>query len=212
MLKVLLLSDFTSAYSRLLLKGFLRYSMEVGNWRFYRIPLSREDFNDEKAIETVIDIAQRWGADAIMGQLSEVNTERLRSIGIPVILQNYTNRVDGISNITGDYYGTGEMAANYFLRKGYTNFAFYGTSDTIWSREREEGFCTRLAEVGQHAYIYNEESNIHFRPADPPSLVTATPPSHSLVCLRRRIRLTHNRSLRYQQHSSPPGSGCFGSG
>ena len=95
MLKVLLLSDFTSAYSRLLLKGFLRYSMEVGNWRFYRIPLSREDFNDEKAIETVIDIAQRWGADAIMGQLSEVNTERLRSIGIPVILQNYTNRVDG---------------------------------------------------------------------------------------------------------------------
>ena len=131
MLKVLLLSDFTSAYSRLLLKGFLRYSMEVGNWRFYRIPLSREDFNDEKAIETVIDIAQRWGADAIMGQLSEVNTERLRSIGIPVILQNYTNRVDGISNITGDYYGTGEMAANYFLRKGYTNFAFYGTSDTI---------------------------------------------------------------------------------
>ena len=148
MLKVLLLSDFTSAYSRLLLKGFLRYSMEVGNWRFYRIPLSREDFNDEKAIETVIDIAQRWGADAIMGQLSEVNTERLRSIGIPVILQNYTNRVDGISNITGDYYGTGEMAANYFLRKGYTNFAFYGTSDTIWSREREEGFCTRLAEVG----------------------------------------------------------------
>ena len=79
MLKVLLLSDFTSAYSRLLLKGFLRYSMEVGNWRFYRIPLSREDFNDEKAIETVIDIAQRWGADAIMGQLSEVNTERLRT-------------------------------------------------------------------------------------------------------------------------------------
>jgi len=136
--------------------------MEVGNWRFYRIPLSREDFNDEKAIETVIDIAQRWGADAIMGQLSEVNTERLRSIGIPVILQNYTNRVDGISNITGDYYGTGEMAANYFLRKGYTNFAFYGTSDTIWSREREEGFCTRLAEVGQHAYVYNEESNIRY--------------------------------------------------
>ena len=77
MLKVLLLSDFTSAYSRLLLKGFLRYSMEVGNWRFYRIPLSREDFNDEKAIETVIDIAQRWGADAIMGQLSEVNTAAL---------------------------------------------------------------------------------------------------------------------------------------
>ncbi len=28
MIKVLLLSDFTSAYSRLLLKGFLNYSMK----------------------------------------------------------------------------------------------------------------------------------------------------------------------------------------
>lgn len=67
MIKVLLLSDFTSAYSRLLLKGFLNYSMEVGNWRFYRIPLTREDLKDEKAIETVIEIAQRWGANAILG-------------------------------------------------------------------------------------------------------------------------------------------------
>lgn len=162
MLKVLLLSDFTSAYSRLLLKGFLKYSMEVGNWHFYRIPLSREELKDKKAIETVIKIAQRWGANAIMGQLSETNAERLRTIGIPIILQNYTNRVEGISNITGDYYATGEMAASYFLRKGFKNFAFYGTSATIWSREREDGFCTRLAEVGQKAYTYNEDNNIRY--------------------------------------------------
>ena len=162
MIKVLLLSDFTSAYSRLLLKGFLNYSMEVGNWRFYRIPLTREDLKDEKAIETVIEIAQRWGANAILGQLSENNAIRLREIGIPIILQNYTNRVKGISNITGDYYSTGEIAASYFLRKGFTNFAFYGTSATIWSREREDGFRTKLAAVGQKVYTYNEEKNIRY--------------------------------------------------
>lgn len=112
---------------------------------------------DEKAIETVIEIAQRWGANAILGQLSENNAIRLRKIGIPIILQNYTNRVKGISNITGDYYSTGEIAASYFLRKGFTNFAFYGTSATIWSREREDGFRTKLAAVGQKVYTYNEE-------------------------------------------------------
>lgn len=57
MLKILLLSDFTSEYSRLLLKGFLRYSKEVGNWSFYRIPLTRDDLYEK----TVIKIAQKWG-------------------------------------------------------------------------------------------------------------------------------------------------------
>ena len=160
--KVLLLSDFTSAYSRLLLKGFLDYSNETGNWNFYRIPMNREDLQDEKAINTIIEIAKRWHADAILGQLSEVNAKKLCILNIPIVLQNYTNRVDDISNITGDYYGTGELAANYFLRKGFTNFAFYGTTATVWSREREDGFRTRLAEMGQVVNVYNEENNIRY--------------------------------------------------
>lgn len=114
MLKILLLSDFTSEYSRLLLRGFLRYSKEVGGWSFYRIPLTPDDRYEN----TVIKIAQKWGADAIIGQISDVNVQKLKSIGIPIILQNYTDRISGISNITGDYWGTGIMAANYFLKKG----------------------------------------------------------------------------------------------
>lgn len=119
MLKILLLSDFTSEYSRLMLKGFLRYSKEVGNWSFYRIPLTQSDLYEK----IVIEVAQKWGADAIVGQISNVNIQKLRSINIPIILQNYTDRVSGISNITGDYWGTGVMAANYFLKKRYNNFA-----------------------------------------------------------------------------------------
>jgi LacI family transcriptional regulator len=160
--KVLLLSDFTSAYSRLLLKGFLDYSKEIGNWNFYRIPMRRDDLKDEGSIKTVIEIAKRWHADAILGQLSEINVRKLCSLKIPIVLQNYTNRVDGVSNITGDYYGTGELAANYFLRKGFKSFAFYGTVATIWSREREDGFRTKLAEMGQTVNVYNENNNIRY--------------------------------------------------
>lgn len=158
MLKILLISDFTSEYSRLLLKGFFRYSMKMDNWCFYRIPLDRDEHYEDK----VIEIAQRWGADAIMGQLSDIDIERLRSIKIPIILQNYTNRVSGISNITGNYYATGELAAWFFLRKGYTNFAFYGTDTTIWSREREDGYRSHLADIGKEVHVYNERSNIRY--------------------------------------------------
>ncbi|NDV82478.1 DNA-binding transcriptional regulator [Bacteroides sp. 51] len=158
MLRILLLSDFTSEYSRLMLRGFLRYSKEVGGWSFYRIPLSQDDRYEN----TVIKIAQKWGADAIIGQISNVNIQRLKSIGIPIIIQNYTDRVSGISNITGDYWGTGIMAANYFLKKRYKNFAFYGTRTTVWSREREDGFREKITESGHNLICYNEEYNIRY--------------------------------------------------
>lgn len=158
MLKILLLSDFTSEYSRLMLKGFLRYSKEVGNWSFYRIPLTQDDMYENM----IGKIAQKWEADAIIGQISNVNIESLKSIGIPIILQNYTDRVSGISNITGDYWGTGTMAANYFLKKRYMNFAFYGTRTTVWSREREDGFRDRLKETGKELTCYNEDHNIRY--------------------------------------------------
>jgi len=158
MLKVLLLSDFVSEYSRLLLKGFLKYSKEMGDWSFYRIPLTQADLSEN----LIRKVAREWGANAIIGQISTINIEKLKSIGIPIILQNYTDRVSGISNITGDYWGTGVMAANYFLKKRHTNFAFYGTRTTIWSREREDGFCNRLTEVGKNAFCYHEDHNIRY--------------------------------------------------
>ncbi|MCD7936134.1 MAG: substrate-binding domain-containing protein, partial [Tannerellaceae bacterium] len=158
MLRILLLSDFSSEYSRLLLKGFLQYSREVGNWSFYRLPLTGEDLYENM----VVKIAQKWKANAIIGQLSDVNIERLRELDIPIILQNYTDRISGISNITGEYWGTGTMAANYFLKKRYTNFGFYGTRTTVWSREREDGFRCRLEEEGKTLSCYNEDHNIRY--------------------------------------------------
>jgi len=158
MLKILLLSDFTSEFSRLMLRGFLRYSKEVGGWSFYRIPLNQNDLYEN----TVIKIAQKWGADAIIGQISNVNVQRLKSIGIPIILQNYTDRISGISNITGEYWGTGTMAASYFLKKRYQHFAFYGTRTTVWSREREDGFREKITESGHSVACYNEDYNIRY--------------------------------------------------
>ena len=139
MFKILLLSDFTSGYSRLLLKGVFQYAKEVGGWRFYRVPLNRSDFSNNLKIK-----------------------DCFHSLKIPIIVQNYGERIDGVLNITGDYRATGVMAANYFIRKGYRNFAFFGPNATIWSREREEGFCTYLEKINKQVYTYNEEYNIRY--------------------------------------------------
>lgn len=101
-------------------------------------------------------MGEKWGADAIVAQLGDVDIKLLRDLKIPIIVQNYQDRISGVCNLTGDYIGTGRIAADFFLRKGYYNFAYYGITDTVWARERGEGFRLELEQRGYRAYQFLE--------------------------------------------------------
>ena len=145
MKRVLLLTDFSSGYSRNLLQGIVQYSKEHGPWVFYRMPLYyRELYGDDG----VVQWAKKWKADAVIAQLENVDVNKLSKLKIPIIIQNYKERADKVYNITGDYFKTGEMAAEFFLSRGFSNFAYYGSKDMIWSRERADGFRSRIEARG----------------------------------------------------------------
>jgi LacI family transcriptional regulator len=146
MIKILLLTDFSSEYSRNILKGVVKYSKEQEGWTLQRMPLYYRMVYGEKG---VLDWAKRWNADAIIALLNDVNVQLLNDLHIPVIVQNYRDRSRHVSNLTGNYFGTGVMAARFFLNKGYRRFAYYGFKGSVWSRERAEGFCD---EIKKHDY------------------------------------------------------------
>jgi LacI family transcriptional regulator len=85
--------------------------------------------------------------------------EKLVEAGIPVIAQDFKERFTEIPNITGAYRETGAMAADYFLKKGFRHFAFYGFKNIVWSRERAEGFEERVARAG-HEVTYFEHNKV----------------------------------------------------
>jgi LacI family transcriptional regulator len=152
MKKILLLTDFSSGYSRSLLRGIVRYSKEYGPWVFYRMPqYYRELYGDDGIVRWV----GKWKADAIIAQLENIDLNKLNKLKIPIIIQNYRERTDKICNITGDYFKTGTMAADFFLSRGFSNFAYYGFEDVIWSRERADGFKHRVEEAGFRVSILN---------------------------------------------------------
>ena len=155
MKKILLLTDFSSDYSRNLLRGIVRYSKEHEPWVFFRMPqYYRELYGDDG----VVNWAIKWKADAIIAQLANINPANLNDLKVPIIIQNYKERTNKICNITGDYVRTGIMAADFFLERGYSNFAYYGFSDMIWSRERADGFRRRIEDAGHQVSIFNIES------------------------------------------------------
>lgn len=154
MLKVLLLTDFSSGYSRNLLKGVVDYAKKHGPWIFYRMPLYYRDRYGDKG---VVKWAKEWKADAIIAQLNDVDINSLNELNIPILVQNYTSRNVNVSNITGDYFGTGVMAAEYFIRRGYKNFAYYGFTDAVWMRERGYGFRAGVERAGYKVDFFNEK-------------------------------------------------------
>ena len=143
MIKVILLIDCASEFDRKLLRGIMKYSNEHGPWLFYRIP---SDFRMEMGREEwVLEWATKWNADAVIGRCDEDKIGLLGRLDIPIVLQNNRTRSDVYSNLTGDYVGTGRLAAQYFKQKLFTNFAFFGVRGIIWSEERCKGFRDVIA-------------------------------------------------------------------
>jgi len=146
MYKIILLIDFAEEYSKSLLKGIARYSREHGPWIFCRMPLYQRE---TIGLEGILEWAKEWGANGIIGQLyNDPKVELFVKAGIPVIAQDFKERFTNLPNITGLHYEAGVMGADYFLKKGFKNFAFYGFSDIVWSRERAEGFEDTIKKAG----------------------------------------------------------------
>lgn len=153
--KIILLIDFAEEYSRCLLKGITEYAREHGPWVFCQMPLFHRE---TMGVDGILNWAQDWEADGIIGQLyNDSSVEKIVQAGIPVIAQDFKERFTEIPNITGAHHVTGHMAADYFLKKGFRYFAFYGFKHIVWSRERAEGFDERVARSGYSVHYFEHE-------------------------------------------------------
>ncbi|UZD23909.1 AraC family transcriptional regulator [Algoriphagus halophytocola] len=154
--RVILLLDFAEEYSKYLLKGITTFSSKNGQWTFCRMPLY---YREMMGVRGIIDWAKEWKADGIIGQLYNEMEEEFVEAGLPVIAQDFKERFREIPNITGSYRDTGRMGAEYFLKKGYYNFAFYGFNSIVWSRERAEGFEAAINEAGYEVNYYEHKKS-----------------------------------------------------
>ena len=124
MIRLILLTDFTEAFAHNLLRGILEYSKEREPWVVCRMPPS---YKQSHGIPGVLKWAKKWQADAIIAQFDDDDeVELFRKNGIIALAQDFKSRFSVIPNITSEYKLTGQMAADFFLQKGFRNFAFYG--------------------------------------------------------------------------------------
>ena len=146
MIRLLIISDFTESFSHKLLAGIVEYSRRKKQWIVRRMP---PEYKAQIGIPGVIRVAKEWEIDAVIGQFEPTDDSGLfAENGIIAIAQDYKKKFTTIPNVTGDYLGTGRMAARFFLDRGFRNFGFFGFNDVCWSDERCDGFRREIESAG----------------------------------------------------------------
>ena len=154
MIKILVLIDYATEFSRRFLAGLIRYSNEKGPWAFYRLPAYYKTLFGE---EGILERIKEWEIDAVLTQWEHEEVGFLGKLDIPVFLQSYKVENDQFSKISGDYEDAGIMAANFFAKRRFRNFAFYGNKDFFWSKKRAEGFRREVEKLGGNYYYFESE-------------------------------------------------------
>ena len=154
MIKVLVLIDSTTEFSRRFLTGLIQYANENGPWIFYRLPSYYKALYGEAGI---VERIKEWGIDAVIAQWEYEGVDFLDQLDIPVFLQSYKNISGRFSRISGDYIGAGVMAAQFFAKRYFKNFAFYGNKNFFWSKAKAEGYRREVERIRGNYYYFESE-------------------------------------------------------
>ena len=154
MIKVLVLIDATTEFSRRFLTGLIQYANENGPWTFYRLPSYYKALYGESGI---VERIKEWKIEAVIAQWEYEGVDFLDQLDIPVFLQSYRNISGRFSKISGDYIGAGVMAAQYFAKRHFKNFAFYGNKNFFWSKARAEGYRHEVERIRGNYYYFESE-------------------------------------------------------
>jgi len=93
----------------------------------------------------ILSALERWRPHGIIVHLSDRSlAEALQQLSVPMVSVTRTLDGLGIPSVDVDSVAVGVAAADYFLGLGYRSFAYYGSEQVAFSRDRAKGFRERL--------------------------------------------------------------------
>ena len=137
-------------------RGFLDYARAHGPWRCLML-------SEGRAGEQLLTL-KRLGVSGVSAQnLSRRDAALVAAMNVPVVLREPPPEMlapgeplAGAPYVKVDSYAVGVLAANYYLARGYTSFAYVGeTQGLYWSADRRRGFEDALGKAGFGCAAYD---------------------------------------------------------
>jgi LacI family transcriptional regulator len=140
-----------------MLRGIVRYSRFHGPWILYREPpfYRMPPYCPQPRQARAVTRLQDHGIDGVIAFAA--NCAQLREFippGFPAVVLPIEDKTPDCCSIVEKDNAVGRIAAEHFLERGFTRFAFCGFDHMYWSRVRQEGFVRRLAKDGLTVRLY----------------------------------------------------------
>jgi LacI family transcriptional regulator len=167
--KVILLIERSRAFGRGLLHGIVHYSNLHGFWLFYMKPEFYRQ-GKEKSEKWLRDMK----ADGIIAHTWDTGfINNIIKLRLPAVICGLDKPKRNACCLFTDEAAVGQMAAEYFLERGFKQFAFCGFDDMIWSRQKGDGFVRTLARLGFEAFVYRQPKVKNLRKPDKEQILIA---------------------------------------
>ncbi len=85
---------------------------------------------------------------------NEAQLHTILPSGFPAVILPIEEKLPGRCCIVEKASAVGRMAAEHFLDRGFTRFAFCGYDHMFWSRIRQNGFVQRVGQAGFTVHLY----------------------------------------------------------
>ena len=144
---IAILGSSSNDFGRAISRGVIRFVYERGSWLLFPV----EPWVDE----TVIDEWLRANhiAGIITGWSPHDVFLRAKESGLPMVILSHRDIAPGDTAVIADSEATARMAAEFFLKAGFWNFAYCGYPGVIYSTVRETMFRDILAKHGRTLHV-----------------------------------------------------------
>lgn len=141
---IALVIENSREYGRNMIRGIAAFGQLRRDWRLRLVTPA------ELMVTGALD-----GYSGVIARVADSRIlQRLKAANLPVVdVFAHFTQTDFI-RVDTDHAKLGRRAADYFLSKGYTSFAYCGYDGTAYSDLRRDAFAARLAEAGHTCAIY----------------------------------------------------------
>ena len=154
--KIALFLGLSYTGSRAECRGILDYARERGPWHVL--------LQEGRLGEQLLDLCKLGIAGVIAECPTPERAADIASLGVPTVLLEdpapggrlpADHPLSGAPCVRMDSRGVGRMAADYYLARGYTRFAYVDeTLGQFWSAERRRGFAEAVRAAGFPCAVY----------------------------------------------------------
>ena len=143
--KILVLVETSRTYGRQIIAGITRYAKENGRWAIYLEDHGLQYGNKYRSGNI------RW--DGVISRTVDTPGADLSGKRTIPAVELLGDGVSGFSEILCDGKRLGFMAADYYRKKGFQNFAFFSTGHTWWSLQFCDAYIAELRKNGFSCHI-----------------------------------------------------------